>query len=180
MLTLALRPEGLGGGTAKGVVLSVASGIMYAMYALGVRKNMVGMNPIKAVCRGGASGLRPHLVISMLCLAHRHGADGLDPSRRTMSLLVLSAVIGIGSLGHTFYFFSIARLGLVISAGVVQLQPITVSVASFFIFDEKLTTPRVAGRFDGRGGSGGGMLVVQHQQSRAAAAQVAAALRGVG
>jgi drug/metabolite transporter (DMT)-like permease len=52
-------------------------------------------------------------------------------------LLVLSAVIGIG-LGHTLYFASISRLGLAVAAGVVQLQPITVSIGSMLLFDERL------------------------------------------
>jgi drug/metabolite transporter (DMT)-like permease len=77
---------------------------------------------------------------------------------------VLSAVIGIG-LGHTFYFFSIARLGLVISAGVVQLQPITVSIASYFLFGEKLTGWQWTTGLIAVSGAVG-MLVMQQRLSR--------------
>jgi drug/metabolite transporter (DMT)-like permease len=167
MTTLALNPEGLGRGTVKGVGLAIASGIMYAMYALGVRKNMVGMNPIKAFAAVSqwTAGV---LVLCMLLFAQNHGAKALALSPHMMMMLVLSAVIGIG-LGHTFYFYSIARLGLVVSAGVVQLQPITVAIASTIlmhdVFQEKMTTAQwVTGLIAVSGAVG--MLVVQHRLAR--------------
>ena len=49
------------------------------------------------------------------------------------------AVIGI-ALGHVLYYMSIARLGVAVSAGILQLHPFIVAIASFFLFAEVLTT----------------------------------------
>ncbi len=54
-------------------------------------------------------------------------------------LLLLSAVIGI-ALGHVLYYMSIARLGVAVSTGILQLHPFVVAVASLFLFAEMLTT----------------------------------------
>jgi drug/metabolite transporter (DMT)-like permease len=52
------------------------------------------------------------------------------------AMLLIFAVVGIG-LGHTLYFHSIQRLGLAVSAGVVQLQPVTVSLGAMVVFPGK-------------------------------------------
>ncbi|NUQ67225.1 MAG: DMT family transporter [Phycisphaerales bacterium] len=135
--TLWLRPGGLGGGTALGVTLSIAAGLLYAGYALAVRHYMYGMRPIVAFAAVSQYTAGAILAL-MFLLGTRGGMTALDLSGLQFFLLFLSAVIGIG-LGHTLYFASIARLGLAVSAGVVQLQPITVSIVSFFIFGERLT-----------------------------------------
>lgn len=135
--TLWLKPGGLGGGTAGGVALAIGAGLLYAAYALGVRKWMHGMPslPAFAVVSQYTGAV---ILVFMWFLGERHGAPALDLPGREFFYLVLSAVIGIG-LGHTLYYASIARLGLAVSAGVVQLQPIAVSIGSFFLFGEKLT-----------------------------------------
>jgi drug/metabolite transporter (DMT)-like permease len=144
-----------------GVTLAIAAGLMYALYALGVRKHMVGMNPILAFA-AVSQYTAAALVLCMLVFARDNGAEAvthLTPFK--FGLLVASSLIGIG-LGHTFYFYAIARLGLVVAAGVIQLQPITVSIASMFLFNEAMTgwqwttgLVAVAGAI--------GMLVVQHR-----------------
>ncbi len=57
------------------------------------------------------------------------------------TLLLISAVIGI-ALGHVFYYHSINTLGLAVSAAVVQLQPVFVSIGSMYLFSEFLTAPQ--------------------------------------
>jgi drug/metabolite transporter (DMT)-like permease len=163
--TLWLKPGGLGGGTAGGVALSIGAGLLYAAYALGVRKWMHGMPslPAFAVVSQYTGAV---ILVLMLIFGERHGAPALDLPGREFFYLVLSAVIGIG-LGHTLYYASIARLGLAVSAGVVQLQPITVSIGSFFLFGEKLTTGQwVFGMVAVLGA--GVMLWAQHRTARAA------------
>lgn len=167
LLTLVLSPEGLGGGNAVGITLAVASGVGYAAYGLGVRKHMMGVNPIKAFAVV-SQYTAAVLVAAMLIFGKKSGAAAFDHlDGHKWLLLVLSSVIGIG-LGHTFYFYSIARLGLVISAGVVQLQPITVSIASILIFNEQLTPKQwVTGLIAVAGAVG--MLVMQQRLARAPA-----------
>lgn len=136
-ITLFANPEGLGGGTATGVGLAVGAGLLYGAYALSVRKCLHGVNPITAF-----AAISIYTAIGMVSLmiffGARSGGVVLSLSAGSISLLALSSLIGIG-LGHTLYFYSIGRLGLAVSTGVVQLQPITVSIASLFVFGEKLT-----------------------------------------
>lgn len=131
LVTVALDPSGLKGGSLAGVSLAVGSGLLYALYALAVRRKMSGMNPVMAFAVV-SQYTAAVLVAAMLAFGAHYGADAAHLKPGMFLMLVLSAVIGIG-LGHTLYFFSIARLGLVASAGVVQLQPITVSLAFMLI-----------------------------------------------
>ncbi|GMV26849.1 MAG: hypothetical protein AMXMBFR58_28800 [Phycisphaerae bacterium] len=134
--TLMFQDGGLGGGTAAGVAISIAAGLFYAFYGLSVRKSMQEYHPFTAfavVSQYTAAAI----VVLMVVLGDRHGMTVLDLPGTRQFLLVLSAVIGIG-LGHTLYFASISRLGLAVAAGVVQLQPITVSIGSMLLFDERL------------------------------------------
>jgi drug/metabolite transporter (DMT)-like permease len=62
-------------------------------------------------------------------------------SARNFTLLLVSAVIGI-ALGHVFYYMSIARLGVAVTTGVLQVHPFTVAVASYFVFGEVLSAPQ--------------------------------------
>lgn len=92
----------------------------------------------------------------------------LDLQGRELFLLGLSALIGIG-IGHTLYFFAISRLGVAVSAGVVQLQPITVSIGSMVLFGEVLTRGQWASGVLAIAGAGV-MLWTQHRLGKAARA----------
>jgi drug/metabolite transporter (DMT)-like permease len=122
---------------AVGVALSVGAGLLYAGYALSVRKYMTGM-PAFTAFSAVSQYTGAALLICMFIWGERSGAALIELPPMTISLVLLSAVIGIG-LGHTLYYASISRLGLAVSSGVVQLQPITVSVVSFFVFGERLS-----------------------------------------
>ncbi|MCC6677211.1 MAG: DMT family transporter [Phycisphaerales bacterium] len=165
-ITLALQPGGLGGGTTAGVVLSIAAGFLYAAYGLSVRHFMHGMKPFPAFA-AVSQYTAAVIVILMLIYGKQSGLSALDLSTPQFALLLLSSIIGIG-LGHTMYFASIARLGLAVSAGVVQLQPITVSICSFFLFGEILTPGQWSGGLIAIAGAGI-MLYTQHQLARRAA-----------
>jgi drug/metabolite transporter (DMT)-like permease len=150
LLTVVLQPGGLGGATGYGVLVSFGSAFLYAGYALAVRKWMHGMPPMLAFAAVSQyTGLA--LVALMFVLGDR-GVDAsglMDPVRGMNALrlpggllglefamLLIFAVVGIG-LGHTLYFHSIQRLGLAVSAGVVQLQPVTVSLGAMLVFPGK-------------------------------------------
>ena len=137
MGTIALKPGGMGSGTTFGVIMSIASGLLFACYALAVRHSMHGVNPLiafAAISQYTAVGL----LVPMLLVGHESGLGALQLSARGFGLLLLSSLIGIG-LGHTFYYVSIARLGVAVSSGVIQLQPFIVAASSYFLFGERLT-----------------------------------------
>lgn len=166
-LTIALNPGGLGGGSALGVTLSVSSGLGYAAYALAVRKCMHAIPPLTAFAAVSVLSAVGMFAV-MLAFAPRAGMNVFTLSGKHLMLLVLSSIIGIG-LGHTFYFVSIARLGLAVSAGVVQLQPILVSIGSMYLFNEKLTGAQWAMGVVAIVGAAI-MLWTQHRLARAAGA----------
>lgn len=118
--------------TLIGVACAIGSGLFYGLYALSVRRWMSGM-PAFTAFAAVSQYSAILLIVPMFIWAKHHGSHALDLSTLKFSLLVLSSIIGIG-LGHTMYFFSLARLGLAVSSGVVQLQPIVVSLASLALF----------------------------------------------
>jgi drug/metabolite transporter (DMT)-like permease len=147
-----------------GLSLAIGAGLMYALYALGVRKHMVGMNPILAFA-AVSQYTSAALVACMLLFARGHGIEAVTKlTPFNFGLLVASSLVGIG-LGHTFYFYAIARIGLVVAAGVIQLQPITVSIASMFLFNERMTAAQWTTGLVAVAGAVA-MLVVQHRVQR--------------
>lgn len=163
-LTLLLKPGEFGQATREGVLLSIGAGASYAAYALSVRKLMVGMNPLLAFA-AVSQYTAVALLIVMFILGKDHGAMAMHLPGWKFGLLVLSSIIGIG-MGHTFYFLAIQRLGLAVANGVVQLQPVTVSIASLFLFDERLSGGQWAAGLMAVAGAG----VILWAQSRLSAA----------
>ncbi|MEX2218118.1 MAG: DMT family transporter [Phycisphaerales bacterium] len=140
--TILLKDEGLrtgapaGGHETLGIALSIGSGLLYACYALSVRHYLRGVNPITAfavISQYTAIALLPPMVI----FGRSAGMEVLSLPADILLYLALSSIIGIG-LGHTLYYVSIERLGVAVSAGVIQLQPIIVAAASTFLFNERM------------------------------------------
>ena len=127
----------------QGVALAIASGMLFAGYGLAVRKYMHGVNSVlafAAICQYTAIAM----VALMLIFGQRAGLNVLDLPGDQVFWLLCSALIGI-AIGHVFYYFSLARLGVAVTAGVIQLQPFIVAVASLWLFNEVLTGWQWAG-----------------------------------
>lgn len=169
--TILQKPAGHNTDFTLGITLAITSGLLYAGYALSVRKFMVGMNPIAAFAVV-SQYTAVMLVVPMLFISRQSGLYILDLQGRELLLLGLSALIGIG-IGHTLYFYAISRLGVAVSAGVVQLQPITVSIGSLLIFGEALTLGQwLTGILAVAGAAL--MLYTQHKLGRADNARITA------
>lgn len=148
---------------AQGVTLAIISGMLFAAYGLAVRKYMHGINPVLAfgaICQFTALTM----VVLMFIMGNHSGLTALDLPGDQFVWLLVSALIGI-AIGHVFYYYSIARLGVSVTAGVIQLQPFLVAVASLWIFGERLTGWQWLG---GTVAVGGAMLMlsVQWRMSR--------------
>ncbi|MCB9848210.1 MAG: DMT family transporter [Phycisphaeraceae bacterium] len=129
------------GAHAMGFLLAAGSGALFAGYALAVKRCLTGVHPVIAFSLisqyTGAA-----LIALMLALGAHAGAGAITAlTVGQFGLLILSAIIGI-ALGHVFYYTAIARLGVAVSSGVIQLQPFIVAAASYFFFGEVLTTPQ--------------------------------------
>ncbi|MCC6660904.1 MAG: DMT family transporter [Phycisphaerales bacterium] len=147
--TMLLGTGVLEGATLAGVLMAIASGAGFAAYSLAVRHFMHGVNAFQAFA---AISLYTAVgtTVLMVAFGDRHGAaawplvheaaavGGWPIPGGQMTMLLLSAVIGI-ALGHVFYYYSIQRLGVAVSAGVIQLQPFLVAVASLSLFGERLS-----------------------------------------
>ncbi|MEZ6242172.1 MAG: DMT family transporter [Phycisphaerales bacterium] len=152
-------------GYALGVTLAICSGAGFAGYALAVRKYM---HDIPTMTAFAAISLYTSIAMVglMLPIAEKHGGGALDLSTRQFCVLLLSSVIGI-ALGHVLYYISIKRLGVAVSTGVIQLQPVCVAVLSYFTFGEVLNLAQWA---TGALAIAGAMLMlwIQHKLKRAA------------
>ena len=174
--TMLLGKDGLPtGSTLFGVILAVAAGAGFAAYALAVRHWMHGINAIHSfaiISLYTAIGM----VTLMVLFGERDGLAALDLIGQPLGegtdrvpipflldqfgMLLLSSLVGI-ALGHVAYYYAIAKLGVAVSSGVIQLQPFFVSIASLMIFGEQLTPWQwVAGTIAVLGASL--LLVVQH------------------
>jgi drug/metabolite transporter (DMT)-like permease len=158
-----LGAEPLRGAHAWGTVLAVCAGAAFAGYGLAVRKFMDGVNSILAfatICLYTGAAM----VLLMLIIGREAGLEAARLPGWQLPLLLLSSVIGI-ALGHVLYYMSIAHLGVAVSAGVLQLHPFAVAIASFFLFREILTGWQWLGASVAVGGAVL-MLTVQRQISR--------------
>jgi len=147
------------GSRAFGVLLGLASGIFYAGYSLSVRHYMNGVPSLYAfasICFYTALGLIP----IMLFLGRNAGADVWSITKLQFAMLVTSAMVGI-AWTHVLYYAAMARLGVSIAAGVILLQPFLTSIASYYLFEEKLT---IAQWLSGILAMGGAALMVSTQK----------------
>ncbi len=120
-----------------GVTLAILAGAGFAGYAIAVRKYMSDIPSLLAFA--AISLYTAFAMVSMMLLfGDNLGVGALDLTGRLFAFLLLSSVIGI-ALGHVLYYISIKRLGVAVSTGVIQLQPVCVSVLSYIVFKEVLT-----------------------------------------
>lgn len=126
------------GGTLTGILLGITAGLLYGGYSLAVRRCVQNIHPIHAfgaISQYTAAGL----LIIMFSLGESHGAKVLRFSAGDFGMLFASAMVGI-AITHVTYYAAISRIGVSLAAGVILLQPFLCSAASYFLFDERLTT----------------------------------------
>ncbi len=125
------------GATALGVALAIAAGVLFGGYSLSVRYYMQNIHPVTAfaaISQYTAAGV----ITIMLLIGNEHGLGAWSLSTGKFGILLASGLVGI-AVAHVFYYSSIARLGVAVSAGVILLQPFCTGAASYFIFGERLT-----------------------------------------
>lgn len=135
--TVLMGATPIAGATATGVALGLVAGGFYGLYGVSVRYWMRGVPSMTSFAVISLYTAIAMIAI-MLALADRRGMAVVDLSAFNWLMLVLSALVGI-ALGHVFYYAAISRLGVAVSAAVVQLAPFICGVASMIIFKEVLT-----------------------------------------
>jgi len=126
-----------------GIGMAILSGFFFAMYGLSVRWYMKGYGSVVSFAVISLYTAFVMLVLMAVFASPGEaypfaGGAALDLSASLFFLLLLSAVVGI-ALGHVFYYISIARLGVAVSSGIIQLQPFLVGVGAYFFFGTVLT-----------------------------------------
>lgn len=119
------------------ILLAVSSGALFAGYGLAVRKFMHQYPAVLAfgvICQYTAVCV----VVLMLILGKGHGAGVLSFSPFNWFMLVASSLIGI-ALSHVAYYAAIQKLGVSVSMGIIQLQPVLTASASVLLGWEHLT-----------------------------------------
>lgn len=122
--------------TGWAIALAMVASLLFAGYGLAVRRNMHGYPPVLAfgvICQYTAVGT----VILMLTLGRTRGEHVFEFSGFQWFMLIASSMIGI-AISHVLYYAALTRLGIAVSMGIIQLQPVLTGVASMFIFDEQL------------------------------------------
>ncbi|MFN7430722.1 MAG: DMT family transporter [bacterium] len=121
----------------RGVGVSLLAGVLFAGYGLSVRYYVGKFHPVVSfgvICQFTAVGM----VVLMLLLAKGHGSGVLEMTTGQWGKLVASAFVGI-AISHVMYYASLKHLGVAVSVGVIQLQPIITAIGSTLIFNERLT-----------------------------------------
>lgn len=163
--------------TVAGVLLSIGAGGGFGAYAIAVRWFMRPfgvMESFAAVSQYTAACM----ILLMFVFAEQRPGDllgggvAIDMTAPRLGLFLLSAVIGIAA-GHVIYYASIARLGVTVSSGIIQLQPFTVAVASVAIYGAAKEQLAPAQWITGLVAVAGAivMLAVQHRVSARAKAE---------
>ncbi|MBA4038965.1 MAG: hypothetical protein C0468_01315 [Planctomyces sp.] len=127
------------GATLVGVMVAMASGVLFAGYGLSVRYCVGSFNPVTAfgvICQMTAVGMIG-VMAAMVAAGRSDWTTPIGWSAGQVAVLVASAFIGI-AISHVTYYMSLGRLGVALTIGVIQLQPVLTAVGSFLIFDERL------------------------------------------
>jgi len=147
----------------EGIVLSMIAGAGYAGYAMGVRRCLAGVS-----ARISFAVISLYVGAAMVALmiwkgqAPIESLSALDGLQWVM--LILSVLFGL-ALGHVAYFTSMKKLGVTAASGVIQLQPFTVAICSYFAFNEVLNGKQIISGVLAVGGAGV-MLYTQHAIAR--------------
>jgi drug/metabolite transporter (DMT)-like permease len=144
-----------------GTLLGLGSGFLFAGYALSVRHFMAGVHPIPAFSAISAYTAAA-LIAAMVVFGEGRGAGVGLLTAGQFVVLILSAMIGI-TFAHALYYTGIARIGVSVSSGIILLQPIITSIASFLIFNEALTV----GQWTAGVLALGGAALLVHAEQRA-------------
>ncbi|MEM9064349.1 MAG: DMT family transporter [Planctomycetota bacterium] len=147
----------------KGTLLAMVAGAGYAGYAMGVRKCLAGVS-----ARISFSVISLYVGGAMVGLMIWRGQDPVTSLRALDGgqwvLLLLSVAFGL-ALGHVLYFTAMEKLGVSAASGVIQLQPLTVAVGSYFAFGEILNGKQIGSGLMAIAGAGI-MLYTQHAVSK--------------
>ena len=121
---------------ARGFGLAFLAGIGYAGYGLTVRKCLDGVPHTHSFAVVGLM-TAVSMVVVMVVASPTRGLVALTVEPGDYARLLATGIIGIG-VSHVLFYFAMERLGVALSTGIIQTQPVLVGTASYFIYQEQL------------------------------------------
>jgi drug/metabolite transporter (DMT)-like permease len=122
-----------------GALLGACAGMFFGFYGLAVRPMMRTSGPILSY-----AVISAYTALAMVALLFLFSDDPLQPvnvlTPKQGAILVASALVAL-VIGHPCYYFAIRTVGVSATAAVLQLQPITVGVASMLFAIGAVATP---------------------------------------
>jgi len=120
--------------TITGIVIALATSIMWALYVISVKVAFKGVDS-----RVGFSITSTYTFIGLCVLALIFGRpqDCFEMSAWPWACVIISGITAIG-LGHVLYYIAIKRIGATIPALVILSQPLVVFAISSVLFEEFL------------------------------------------
>jgi drug/metabolite transporter (DMT)-like permease len=124
-----------------GIVVVLASALCWALLGALIRKWLGGVSTSFAL--SSVFTIVTVLFFLTYVIAYR-GLPVPNAPTAIWAFLVFSGLIGLG-VGHSLYYRSVGILGLALSSSLALLIPLLVGVASFFLFQERLTWIQLVG-----------------------------------
>ncbi|MEJ2648262.1 MAG: DMT family transporter [Sedimentisphaerales bacterium] len=125
--------------TLTGVILALACGFMFAVYAISAKvafKNVDSRRAFSVISIYTTGGL------AILAFLFGDVEKSLHLGAWQWSCVIISAITAI-ALGHTFYYAAMRRIGATIPALIVLAQPFLVLAFAYIVFDKSLNLPQI-------------------------------------
>jgi len=123
------------GGIFMGNILVLGCSLFYALYNLGVRRNLVDVDPRLAFA---VISLYTSIGTVILMIALGEPKAFYHLSWDILSLIVISSIIGIG-IAHVLNYIAMKHIGVAISSSTSLIGIFITVILSYFIYGERLT-----------------------------------------
>lgn len=127
--------ESAGEGLLWGTILALSHSFSFAVYAVLVKMYFKGIDP-----RVSFSVITLYTVPGLFVLALLFGSPSelADLTLRPWIYILISAVVSI-ALSHVAFYSAVQKIGVNIPSVLLLVIPLTVGIASFFLFHERMT-----------------------------------------
>lgn len=118
-----------------GTVLALCHSFSFAVYTVLIKMYFKGIDP-----RVSFSVITLYTAPGLLLLAVLFGspADIVHLSLRPWMYIIISAIVSI-ALSHVAFYIAVQKIGVNIPSTLLLVIPLTVGIASFFLFNERMT-----------------------------------------
>lgn len=132
---LVFKPGFTASGTRLGIALILAQAVFSALYTIAIRRSL---GQVDSLIGFSVVSLYTTAALWVLALAWGHPIRALSIGIRDWTFVAISGITAL-TLGHTFYYAAIKRIGATVPALVLLAQPFGVLVLSGVLYGEEMT-----------------------------------------